>query len=702
MKAPPRLAEAGPAPRGLGGRAARFAAVGLSGVAVNLGTLHLLAGVLGVGEVVSSALAIETSIVWNFLFHDAITFRDRRASARTGVIGRLGRYHVVSAVGALVQLGTFVLAALALSRASGRADLGAFRYAAQAAGIGAAFVWSFGGSMRFAWATGDAQPREPLALAALTPRVLFALLLVLHVVPIWVVHYFPTQDGPLHVENVLALLQHASSPLLQRWYVPNWGAQPNWLTQAMLAAILPLAQPVVAEKIVLTGYTILFPLSFRAAMPRGTRGWWAALLAFPFVHAFPFHMGFWNFCYGFALAFLAAGFYLRTRGRLGAGRFAVLAVLAVLLYLAHMVALAGAAIAMGSVLAWRAHVSWSRARGNPARRQLVRRGYTRRGLALVAAAGPGVALALVWIAAHREHVASRIPFLELAEKLAVGYALVSIDRRELLLSAMVMLAMFVAAVHLLLARSGRGPRRRAQDGWILAAALFVVFYFAVPDVVAAGAHVSDRFAWFALVSAAAWIGTATAPATSLRRIAVALAVIAVAALGVRLQKQRDLSDLMVEFVSAERAIGAGRVLLPLALSPHGPRDDAGRRLGYRVKPFLHATGWIVAERGGVDLKNSQANTDQCPVRFSKELNPFKIIAGSLGRMEGMPPCVDLFAAEGAAADYVLVWGATREELRTPCGGALEAALAARFEPVFLSEPRGLLEVWRPRTRTAQR
>jgi hypothetical protein len=224
---------------------------------------------------------------------------------------------------------------------------------------------------------------------------------------------------------------------------------------------------------------------------------------------------------------------------------------------------------------------------------------------------------------------------------------------------------------------------------------------AVPDVVAAGAHVSDRFAWFALVSGAAWIGTGTAPAASLRRIAVALAVIAVAALGVRFQKQRDLSDLTVEFVSAKSAIEAGRVILPLALSPHGPRDDDGRRLGYRVKPFLHAAGWIVAERGGIDLKNSQANTDQCPVRFPKEVNPFRTIAGSLGRMEGMPPCVDLSAAE-RPEDYVLVWGATREELRTPCGGALEAALAAGFEPVFLSEPRGFLEVWRPRTRTASR
>jgi hypothetical protein len=224
----------------------------------------------------------------------------------------------------------------------------------------------------------------------------------------------------------------------------------------------------------------------------------------------------------------------------------------------------------------------------------------------------------------------------------------------------------------------------------------------VPDVVAAGAHVSDRFAWFALVSGAAWVGAGVAPEQSQRRIAVALAVLAVAALAVRFQKQRELSDLTAEFVSAKEAIEPERVFLPLALSPHGPRDDEGWRLGYRVKPFLHSAGWIVAERGGIDLKNSQANTDHCPVRWPPDRNPFRTIAASLGRMEGMPPCVDLVAAARAPADYVLVWGATREELETPCGGALAAELAASYEPVFLSEPRGLIEVWRPRQRTASR
>jgi putative flippase GtrA len=665
--------------------------------------LHLLAGELRVPEIAASALAIEASIVSNFLLNDAFTFRDRRGSG--GIVRRLLRYHAVSAVGVAVQLGTFTALALAARRLLGRAELGSWRSAAQLAGIALAFAWSYAGSLRFAWSDRGARrgPRPPRARSrsVAPPQAIFGALLVLHVLPIWLVAYVPTQDGALHVENTLALLHHAASPLLQHYYLANWGAQPNWLTQLLLAPLLGIVSAPTAEKLVLTGYTLLLPLSFRTVLPRGARGWWAALAVFPFVHAFPYHMGFWNFSWGLALAFLTAGFFLRSRGRLGPARFAGLAVLSVLLYLAHLVAFAGAAIAVAAVLGFRAWLSVRRAGQDAERRRRVLRGYARRLAAGALTFVPGVTLVLAWVIAHRDRASSRIPLAELAAKLATGYALVSIDRRELPLAVMVVLVLFVAVVHLVLVRAGRGPRLRPNDGWMLAAASFAVLYFAVPDVVAAGAHVSDRLALLAFLCVVAWIGTGAAPRVAVQRVAVALAALAVIALGVRLDKQRQLSALMEEYVSAGRVVGEGRVILSLALAPHGPRDAHGRRMGYRIKPFLHGASWIVAENGGVELKNSQANTDQCPVRWPEDRNPFRIIASGLWRMEGVPPCVDLRAAPRLGPiDYVLVWGATRENLDTPCGAALATELADRYEPVFLSAPRGLLEVWRPRATTA--
>jgi len=686
------------------GRLARFALVGLSGVIVNLAALHLFAGVLGIHEIVASALAIETSIVTNFLLNDAFTFRDRRALG-AGVLRRLWRYHAVSLAGGVVQLATFALVAVALERTLARDELGPLRSIAQGAGIATAFAVNYVGSLRFAWSLAGARaPLPALELrrpgAWIAPTI-FAALVVLHVLPIWLVGYFPTQDGPLHVENVLALLGYRGSPLLQHWYVANWGAQPNWLTQAILAGLLQWVGPLTGEKLVLTFYTVLFPLGFRALLPPGRDGWWAALAAFPFVHAFPFQMGFWNFCYGLALALLAVGFWLRTRGRLGPVRWLVLAILSVLLFLAHSVAFAGACVAIGVLLSWRFALALSRARGRPARRRVVLRGYARRAAAAALAALPAAVLLGTWVLAHSDRASSRLPLSELAAKLATSYALVSIDRREIPLACVVSLVLFVGVVHLALVRASTARALRPHDGWLLAALAFAVLYFAVPEVVAAGAHVSDRLALFSLLSVTAWIATGAAPAIVVRRVALALAGIAVVATGIRFDKQRMLSAHVEEYVAAASALAPNRVLLPIPVSPHGPRDENGRNLGYRVKPLLHATGWIVARNGGVDLKNSQAFTDHCPVRFPDGNNPILLLAGSVARMEGEPPCIDLRAAETAKVDYVLVYGVTPEALASPCGARMAAELRSRYEPVYRSSPTGMLEVWRPRQPGAQ-
>ncbi|WP_242342537.1 GtrA family protein [Anaeromyxobacter terrae] len=686
-----------------GGRLARFALVGLSGVLVNLAALHLFAGVLGVQEVVASALAIETSIVTNFALNDAFTFRDRRALG-AGVVGRIGRYHAVSLAGGVVQLVTFVLVALALVRTLGRAELGGLRYLAQGAGIAVAFAVNYLGSLRFAWGpAGACAPKPALSMrrpgAWIAPAI-FAGIIALHVLPIWLVHYFPTQDGPLHVENVLSLMRYRHSPLLQHWYVANWGAQPNWLTQALLAGLLQVVGPLTGEKLVLTGYTVLFPLGFRAMLPPGRDGWWAAFAAFPFVHAFPFQMGFWNFCYGLALALLTVGFWMRSRGRLGIGRWLVLAVLSVLLFLAHSVAFAGAFVAIWTLLAWRLALALTRSRGQPGRRRAVVRAYTARAGGAALAMLPGAVLLGAWLVAHADRASSRIPVYELAAKLATAYALVSIDRREILLACLVSLVLFIGVVHLALVRATSTRAFRPHDGWLLAAVAFAVLYFVMPEVVASGAHVSDRFALLTLLSVAAWIATGAAPAIAVRRLALALAGIAVVATGIRYDKQRHLSGYVEEYVAAAAGLGPDRVLLPIAISPHGPVDANGRNLGYRVKPLLHATGWIVASNGGVDLKNSQAFTDHCPLRFPADNNPFLMLAGSLAKMEGMPPCIDLRAAVTARVDYVLLYGLTPDALASPCGARMARELRSRYEPVSRSAS-GMLEIWRPRPEGTQ-
>ena len=60
----------------------RFYAVGLAGVAVQLGALALLTSGLHVNYLIATAAAVETAVVHNFLWHDRWTWPGRPASER--------------------------------------------------------------------------------------------------------------------------------------------------------------------------------------------------------------------------------------------------------------------------------------------------------------------------------------------------------------------------------------------------------------------------------------------------------------------------------------------------------------------------------------------------------------------------------------------------------------------------------------------
>ncbi len=133
-------------------RLLRFGVVGFSGVFVNLGALWMLADRLGVPDVAASALAIEISIVWNFFLNDAWTFSDRNAQARAGYLVRMFRYNVVSLVGLLIQLGTFVAATSLVERLLALDSPGLWKYPAQLAGIAVAMGWNFVSNFYWTWA----------------------------------------------------------------------------------------------------------------------------------------------------------------------------------------------------------------------------------------------------------------------------------------------------------------------------------------------------------------------------------------------------------------------------------------------------------------------------------------------------------------------------------------------------------------------
>ncbi|MCB9545602.1 MAG: GtrA family protein [Myxococcales bacterium] len=162
----------------------KFAAVGASGVVVNLGALALLRA-FDVKSTVASALAIQISIVSNFVINDRWTFRDHDTGG--SALQRALRFQAVSLVGAVMQWIVFILGNIAALRLIAGADglaawwagappgalgvvtfpvthppeVGGWIYVSQLLGIGVATGWNFLANFWWTWRERPAEGQAP-------------------------------------------------------------------------------------------------------------------------------------------------------------------------------------------------------------------------------------------------------------------------------------------------------------------------------------------------------------------------------------------------------------------------------------------------------------------------------------------------------------------------------------------------------------
>jgi putative flippase GtrA len=174
----------------------KFAAVGASGVVVNLGTLALLR-LLQVHTNLASAFAIEVSILSNFTINHVWTFGDRR-HAQASLLRQGVKFHLVSLVGGLIQFAIFVAMNVAwLLLFGGQSaidaytagtqgfvdrwllhpirqapDVGGLVYLSQLVGIGGAMVWNYLLNFYWTWAERhqDAAPAQRRPVRAVVPE----------------------------------------------------------------------------------------------------------------------------------------------------------------------------------------------------------------------------------------------------------------------------------------------------------------------------------------------------------------------------------------------------------------------------------------------------------------------------------------------------------------------------------------------------
>ncbi len=519
--------------------------------------------------------------------------------------------------------------------------------------------------------------------------VLFLLLILIHLIPLWSFRYFPSQDGPAHLENAMILKEYHNpeSTALREYYVLNPHPSPNWFGHLILAGLMSLFPILIAEKIFLSGYIILFPLAVRYAL-RSIRpdAGFLAVLSFPFIYSYPLHMGFYYFCYSLVIWIFLIGYWLRHRTRLTAARTLMLCLLWLLLYFTHLVSLVMAWLALLPLSLWLARAQAIQGPQGPSLRLYLR---TLAGELIrpLAASLPALVLVLVFFQAAGVKTGYSRPAADVAGWLLKLGALVSYDNREVWLSTALAGFLLLTGAYALTRRRDCRPNA-AGAAFFMVFGVYLVLFFLAPRQMSGGSIIIPRLALYPYLALILGLGTCAWRGVFRRGIVVVAVILSISMLGLHTARYGELNDYLEEYLSGMDRIEDNTTLAPLCFSQRGHSPD-GRELSIRVKCFMHAAGYIAAEKHLVEFTNYEANTKFFPVAFRPDLNPYK----TMGMLEHEPPRLHPARLRGTA-DYMLVWNVQPDQRESLSTQTLFCQLEAGYDLIFTSPQRGLMQLYR--------
>jgi hypothetical protein len=503
--------------------------------------------------------------------------------------------------------------------------------------------------------------------------------------PIWSFAFIPTQDGPGH-QAVAAIQRQYDQPeagLLREYYLPNREALPNWFIFFLMSRGLGFVSVPMTERILLTAYVLLLPLSVRYALKAiDQRATFLAVLSFPFLYNYMFQMGFFNFCSSLPAFFFALGYWLKSPERIKPPRIAGLALLILWVYFCHPVTLVVTVAALLTLAGWRMLLDRPLL---PAFRKWL--------LGPVIACLPALALMVSFVGRRTGARITMLPMWVKIKHLAGLFSLASVSPWTIPLAAALAL-LFYAIAFLCLRERGRRSSvpasvpavPAAEDGLLLAVGVLALAYFTAPSELSGGGFINHRLNLFPFLALILWFGTFDHPVVRMRWIQAAAAGIAVAFLGLFAWKYAQINEGMAEIVAAGERVESDHTLLFLSYAHKGERPEGGR-LVFRTDPFVHAGGYIAARKRLVDLSLYEANEDYFPIYYAPGLNPYKRLATVKLGIETEPPRVDLLGypkRTGGRIDYVLLWGLRDERRNEPAVNETLRQLAAAYELIYVS------------------
>lgn len=534
-------------------------------------------------------------------------------------------------------------------------------------------------------------------------------LVILNLLPIWVFPFVPSQDGPAHLDSAIALRALASGDaFFHEYYDAYWRIASNQIYLLLLVGLGSFFPMLIAEKLILSLYVIMLPVAMLFAIRQlRTGNLHAVFLAFPLIYSYIFQLGFYNYCLGLIFFLFAIGLYVNFTRIPTIKNSLILSIALFITYFLHVFVAACTILAIGSMAVgrslWPVVTRWLEPRAKSSGLP----GPNGKEVGLLTLSIAPVMIAMITFLASTETSTFK-EGASLLSSLTQSQLIFTIHPRLLLSQTFTTFSLVDLTVslpwHLLLvslAGIAVLKRRQLHDGkqhgfLAFAVAVFFVLILVIPGHIGSISFLFGRCQPYFYFLFILWLATKPLTPSIWRHAAVLAIVISAANVAYRIPIYADLNHDLVEFTSAAAHIDDNSTVLPVILGNSVFNGLAEMHPRVRFNHMKHAIGYITQRHQIANLVNYQAFMGYFPIQYRDKANTHLRPAwADSGELE-----VDFDAYEattGRHVDYVLLWGPTDEEKYQKILGSLLRELSGKYTLVYVSEPRGLMRVYRAKT-----
>jgi hypothetical protein len=435
---------------------------------------------------------------------------------------------------------------------------------------------------------------------------------------------------------------------------------PYWFPQVILAGLIGFVSPIVAEKILLSSYIILLPVSIRYALGAVNQAsTFLAILAFPLVYNYILHLGFYNLLFSIPVFFCVIGYWLRHHSRWKLRDILGLASLVVLLYFCHVASL----VALGLTLCLLAFtVSVDSAGLNYSTLSSMLRGswrlfYNRLWIFLFLGLTPACFLAARFIVQQGSP-----PSWQEAEyswKFFAWplYGVVAITNHpaHLLVSTSVSLV-FGGLLFYSIRHKAAHPNLPLWNGLLLSVCGTCVLYVVAPASMAGGNMTNQRFILFAFLLSILLFGVQQFSERAKFTVSIVGTGLVMLQLALNIPVYAKVNAEAAEYLSGRTVLQTNATLIAICFAIEG--CGQGKRPGYwRIVPFTSFSGYLSAQRHLVNLYLNDPHHNIFPIQYRTGLDAWPYIRAS--RSEGKyifgEKIAEYAEQTPGRIDYVLLW-----------------------------------------------